>query len=76
MHMQPGITGRVLVGAIVGFSFVSGLATVFAQSTSEFVPVTDAMLQEPSPDEGDEEKAAPAEPAAAAAAAAAGEEEE
>ena len=49
--MQPGITRRVLVGVIVGFSFVSGLATVFAQSTSEFVPVTDAMLQEPSPDD-------------------------
>ena len=49
--MQPGITRRVLVGAIVGFSFISGLATVFAQSTSEFVPVTDAMLQEPSPDD-------------------------
>lgn len=51
MNMQPGITRRVLVGAIVGFSFISGLATVFAQSTSEFVPVTDAMLQEPSPDD-------------------------
>lgn len=49
--MQPGITRRVLVGVIVGFSFVSGLATAFAQSTSEFVPVTDAMLQEPSPDD-------------------------
>ena len=51
MNMQPGITRRVLVGAIVGFSFIPGLATVFAQSTSEFVPVTDAMLQEPSPDD-------------------------
>ena len=51
MHMQPGISRRVLVGAIVGFSFVSGLATVFAQSTSEFVPVTDTMLQDPSPDD-------------------------
>ena len=51
MCMQPGITRRVLVGVIVGFSFVSGLATAFAQSTSEFVPVTDAMLQEPSPDD-------------------------
>ena len=51
MCMQPGITRRVFVGVIVGFSFVSGLATAFAQSTSEFVPVTDAMLQEPSPDD-------------------------
>ena len=51
MCMQPGITRRVLVGVIVGFSFVSGLATACAQSTSEFVPVTDAMLQEPSPDD-------------------------
>ena len=51
MCMQPGITRSVLVGVIVGFSFVSGLATAFAQSTSEFVPVTDAMLQEPSPDD-------------------------
>ena len=42
---------RVLVAALVVTAYAASRPAVHAQSSRGFVPVTDAMLQEPSPDD-------------------------
>ena len=47
---QPSLVAAyVLVGTIVVVSRASGPITAHAQSATDFVPVTDAMLQDPAP---------------------------
>ena len=51
MQMQAGKSRRELVAALVVTACAAGQPAVHAQSTTAFVPGTDAMLQEPSPDD-------------------------
>ena len=51
MHRQSRASRSVLVIAIAVTTFAAELVIVSAQSSDEFVPVTDTMLQEPSPDD-------------------------
>ena len=49
---QPSLVAAyVLVGTIVVVSRASGPITIHAQSATDFVPVTDEMLQDPAPDD-------------------------
>ena len=50
MYTTAGVSRCVLVAAVAA-ACATGRPTVHAQSTTEFVPVTDAMLQDPSPDD-------------------------
>jgi alcohol dehydrogenase (cytochrome c) len=51
MRTQGGVSQCGLVIALVVMACAAGRLTVYAQSTTEFVPVTDAMLQEPAPED-------------------------
>ncbi len=50
MNTSSQASRRTLVGAIVVLVF-AGSASVRSQSSTDFVPVTDAMLQNPAPDD-------------------------
>ena len=49
MDMHARASRSVLVTSLSVIMFTSGLGTVLAQTPGEFVPVTDAMLQDPHP---------------------------
>ena len=51
MQTQAGKSRRELVAALVVAACAAAQPAVHAQSTTAFVPVTDAMLQNPSPDD-------------------------
>ena len=51
MRTQGGVSQCGLVIALVVMACAAGRLTVYAQSTTEFVPVTDAMLKEPAPED-------------------------
>ena len=51
MRMQTGVSRCGLVIAVVVVACMAGWLRVHAQSTTEFVPVTDAMLEEPAPED-------------------------
>ena len=51
MHTQFGVSQCIRVVASALFILMVGAATLTAQSGRDFVPVTDAMLQQPSPDD-------------------------
>ena len=48
MH-QPSIGSQWVLAIAIAFMLTPGPATAQAQSSAEFVPVTDAMLQDPAP---------------------------
>ena len=51
MHTQFGVSQCIRVVASALLILMVGAATLTAQSGRDFVPVTDAMLQQPSPDD-------------------------
>jgi hypothetical protein len=51
MHVQCGVSRSVLVIAVAAAAVCLVPATVHAQSSTEFVSVTDAMLQRPAPED-------------------------
>ncbi len=51
MCTQAGVSRWGLVIAVVVMACAAGRLSVHAQSTTEFVPVTDAMLREPAPED-------------------------
>ena len=51
MHIGIGVSRCSLICTIVVMAFGAGRLTVHAQATTEFVPVTDAMLQDPAPED-------------------------
>ena len=51
MRTQAGVSRWGLVIAVVVMACAAGRLSVHAQSTTEFVPVTDAMLREPAPED-------------------------
>ena len=51
MHVQCGVSRSVLVIAVAAAAVCLMPATVHAQSSTEFVSVTDAMLQRPAPED-------------------------
>jgi alcohol dehydrogenase (cytochrome c) len=51
MRTQVGVSHCGLVIALVVMAGATGRLTAYAQSTTEFVPVTDAMLQDPAPED-------------------------
>ena len=51
MRTQAGVSRCGLVIAVVVLACAAGRLRVHAQSTTAFVPVTDAMLQEPAPED-------------------------
>ena len=51
MRMQTGVLRCGLVVAVVVVACLAGRLTLHAQSTTAFVPVTDAMLEAPAPED-------------------------
>ena len=51
MHVQCGVSRSVLVIAVAAAAVCLMPATVHAQSSTQFVSVTDAMLQRPAPED-------------------------
>ena len=49
MHKRSRVSRCVLVIAMAAIMLAPGPVTVHAQSSADFVPVTDAMLQNPAP---------------------------
>lgn len=51
MQMKSGVSRYGMVLAVAVVAFLPGRLPVYAQTTAEFVPVTDVALRAPSPDD-------------------------